>query len=153
MQVNLGAGRVDPAGATMNEVVASVKRVTDIIAEITSASQEQTSGIEQINQAITQMDDVTQQNAALVEQAAAAAQAMQDQTGNLSRVVSKFKLVHSTGSATPDLDAARRAPVVMVRQKNAVAPAQKLRVSKAPAMAPRSPPRSSTPRSPGRSSR
>ena len=136
-QVNIGAGLVDQAGATMNEVVASVKRVTDIIAEITSASQEQTSGIEQINQAITQMDDVTQQNAALVEQAAAAAQAMQDQTGNLSRVVSKFKLVHSTGSATPDLDAARRAPVVMVRQKNAVAPAQKLRVSKAPAMAPR----------------
>ena len=67
----------------MEEIVGSVKRVTDIMGEITAASQEQTSGIEQINQAITQMDQVTQQNAALVEEASAAAQSLQEQAGNL----------------------------------------------------------------------
>jgi methyl-accepting chemotaxis protein len=69
-----------------------VKRVTDIIGEITAASHEQTQGIEQINQAITQMDQVTQQNAALVEEAAAAAQSMQEQAGNLVEAVSVFRL-------------------------------------------------------------
>jgi methyl-accepting chemotaxis protein len=91
-KVDIGAGLVDQAGATMQEVVASVKRVTDIIAEFSIASQEQTSGIDQINQAIAQMDNVTQQNAALVEQAAAAAQSMQEQAASLSQVVSVFKL-------------------------------------------------------------
>jgi methyl-accepting chemotaxis protein len=76
----------------MDEIVTSVKRVTDIMAEITVASQEQTSGIEQINQAITQMDQVTQQNAALVEEAAAAAASLQEQASGLSQVVSVFKL-------------------------------------------------------------
>jgi methyl-accepting chemotaxis protein len=69
-----------------------VKRVTDIMGEITAASQEQTSGIEQINQAITQMDQVTQQNAALVEEASAAAQSLQEQAGSLVQAVSIFKL-------------------------------------------------------------
>ncbi|MES2071293.1 MAG: methyl-accepting chemotaxis protein [Pseudomonadota bacterium] len=91
-KVDLGTRLVDQAGSTMEEVVASVKRVTDIISEITAASQEQSAGIEQINDAIVQMDQVTQQNAALVEQAAAAATALQDQAGNLSRVVGVFKL-------------------------------------------------------------
>jgi methyl-accepting chemotaxis protein len=76
----------------MNEVVSSVKRVTDIMSEIMMASQEQSAGIEQINNAVTQMDDVTQQNAALVEEAAAAAQAMQDQVNSLNLVVSTFRL-------------------------------------------------------------
>jgi uncharacterized phage infection (PIP) family protein YhgE len=75
----------------MEEIVGSVKRVTDIMAEITAASQEQTQGIEQINQAITQMDQVTQQNAALVEASAAAAQSLQAQAGSLSEVVSVFR--------------------------------------------------------------
>jgi len=66
--------------------------VTDIMGEIASASQEQTSGIEQINQAITQMDQVTQQNAALVEEAAAAASALQDQAGSLVHAVGTFKV-------------------------------------------------------------
>ncbi len=66
----------------MEEIVGSVKRVTDIMGEISAASQEQTSGIEQINQAITQMDQVTQQNAALVEEASAAAQSLQEQAGS-----------------------------------------------------------------------
>ncbi|GGC94069.1 methyl-accepting chemotaxis protein [Undibacterium terreum] len=91
-QVDLGTRLVDQAGITMDEVVASVRRVTDIISEITAASQEQSTGIEQINDAIVQMDQVTQQNAALVEQAAAAAGALQEQASNLSRVVGVFKL-------------------------------------------------------------
>jgi methyl-accepting chemotaxis protein len=72
--------------------VNSVKRVTDIMAEITAASQEQSGGIEQVNQAVTQMDEVTQQNAALVEQAAAAAESLQEQAGALVQAVSVFKV-------------------------------------------------------------
>ncbi|MFX5583130.1 methyl-accepting chemotaxis protein, partial [Acinetobacter baumannii] len=68
------------------------KRVTDVVAEISAASSEQSTGIEEINRAITQMDEVTQQNAALVEEAAAAAQSLQDQAGRLSQVVSVFKI-------------------------------------------------------------
>jgi len=91
-QVDAGSKLVNQAGATMDEVVASVKRVTEIISEITTAGREQTSGIEQINQAITQMDTVTQQNAALVEEAAAAAASLQNQAGTLAHLVSTFKI-------------------------------------------------------------
>jgi methyl-accepting chemotaxis protein len=91
-QVNLGSNLVNQAGSTMQEIVSSVRRVTDIMAEITSASNEQEAGIEQINQAITEMDAVTQQNAALVEEAAAASEALQDQAGILAEAVSVFKL-------------------------------------------------------------
>jgi methyl-accepting chemotaxis protein len=76
----------------MDEIVGSVKRVTDIMGEITAASQEQESGIEQINQAITEMDAVTQQNAALVEEAAAAAESLKDQSAQLAATVSVFKV-------------------------------------------------------------
>jgi methyl-accepting chemotaxis protein len=91
-KVEEGSKQVAEAGKTMDEIVGSVKRVTDIMAEITAASQEQTAGIEQINQAITQMDQVTQQNAALVEEAAAAAASLQEQAAGLSQVVSVFRL-------------------------------------------------------------
>jgi methyl-accepting chemotaxis protein len=91
-KVELGSQLVNQAGSTMDEIVASVKRVTDIMAEIASATQEQDSGIEQINQAISEMDTVTQQNAALVEEAAAAAESLQDQAGSLAQLVSVFKL-------------------------------------------------------------
>ncbi len=91
-KVQEGSQQVAQAGQTMDEIVDSVKRVTDIMAEITATSQEQSSGIAQVNQAITQMDQVTQQNAALVEEAAAAAASLQEQAGNLSQVVSVFKL-------------------------------------------------------------
>jgi methyl-accepting chemotaxis protein len=90
-QVEQGSKLVAEAGATMEEIVASVQRVTGIMAEIADASREQTDGIEQINRAITEMDHTTQQNAALVEQAAAAAQSMQDQTGRLVKAISVFK--------------------------------------------------------------
>jgi methyl-accepting chemotaxis protein len=91
-KVDVGAKLVDQAGATMAEIVASVKLVTDLMGEIAGASAEQTMGIEQVNQAIGQMDEATQQNAALVEQAAAAAASLQDQAGTLAQVVSVFKL-------------------------------------------------------------
>ncbi|ALU90856.1 methyl-accepting chemotaxis protein [Herbaspirillum rubrisubalbicans M1] len=91
-KVEAGSKLVDEAGQTMNEVVASVKRVSDIVAEITAASAEQTQGIEQINNAVAQMDENTQQNAALVEQAAAAAKALQEQAARLSQTVSVFHL-------------------------------------------------------------
>ena len=91
-KVQVGSKLVESAGKTMDDIVSSVKRVTDIMGEITAASQEQSAGIEQVNQAITQMDQVTQQNAALVEEAAAAAESMKDQTVNMSRAVGVFKL-------------------------------------------------------------
>ncbi|CUR81403.1 methyl-accepting chemotaxis protein [Achromobacter xylosoxidans] len=97
-----GAGQAENAGTTMQEVVASVKRVTDIMGEIAAASQEQASGIEQVNRAVSQMDEVTQQNAALVEEAAAAAGSMQDQAHALVRAVGVFRLSE---------DAARRGDV------------------------------------------
>ncbi|TCS37954.1 methyl-accepting chemotaxis sensory transducer with Cache sensor [Paucimonas lemoignei] len=87
-----GAKLVGQAGTTMDEIEESVKRVTDIMGEISSAAQEQNSGIEQVNQAIMQMDQVTQQNAALVEQLAAASAAMQEQSKELAHAVSVFKL-------------------------------------------------------------
>jgi len=91
-KVSNGSKLVEQAGKTMEEIVTSVKRVTDIMAEISAASQEQSSGIDQINKAITQMDQVTQQNAALVEEASAAARSLEDQAGNLSQSVSAFTL-------------------------------------------------------------
>jgi methyl-accepting chemotaxis protein len=103
-RVDAGSKLVNEAGATMHDIVESVRRVTDIMGEISAASQEQTSGIDQINQAITQMDQVTQQNAALVEEASAAAEAMQEQAARLAEVVSVFQL--DSVSAAP----ARLAP-------------------------------------------
>ncbi|MBW8369939.1 MAG: hypothetical protein K0M66_02995, partial [Thiobacillus sp.] len=98
---------VDEAGKTMDEIVTSVKRVTDIMSEIAAASQEQSSGIEQVNQAITQMDDATQQNAALVEEAAAAAESLQNQAGKLAEAVSVFKLNSGAYSARAELPVLR----------------------------------------------
>jgi methyl-accepting chemotaxis protein len=91
-RVSEGQRLVDRAGATMETVVASVQRVTDVITEISTASSEQSGGIEQINQAIMQMETVTQQNASLVEEAAAAAASLQDQAAALAHVVSAFKI-------------------------------------------------------------
>ncbi len=91
-KVQSGSKLVAHAGETMSEVVASIKRVDNIMHEISSASREQSIGIEQVNQAIAQMDQVTQQNAALVEQAAAAAESLQSQTTELNNVVDVFKI-------------------------------------------------------------
>ena len=91
-KVEEGSLQVTQAGQTMDEIVSSVQRVTDIMGEITAASLEQTSGLEQINRAVAEMDLVTQQNAALVEESTAAAQSMQQQTRDLSQMVSIFRL-------------------------------------------------------------
>lgn len=91
-KVGVGGQLVEQAGATMQEIVTGIGRVTDIMSEIASASAEQTVGIEQVNAAITQMDDVTQQNAALVEEAAAAASSLENQAAALAELVSAFKI-------------------------------------------------------------
>ena len=98
-QVDTGTKLVEQAGTTMQAVLESIRRVTDMMTEISAASSEQTSGIEQINQAVTQMDTVTQQNASLVEEAAAAATALQEQAEKLSQVVSFFRLDGRAASA------------------------------------------------------
>ncbi|HZX80605.1 MAG TPA: methyl-accepting chemotaxis protein [Lysobacter sp.] len=91
-KVGEGTQLVDQAGQTMQEIVTSVKRVSDIIADISAASQEQTSGIEQVNQAILQMDESTQQNATLVEEASAAARSLEQQAVQLVETVAAFRL-------------------------------------------------------------
>ncbi|MFB6495673.1 methyl-accepting chemotaxis protein, partial [Xanthomonas perforans] len=91
-KVTQGATLVDQAGTTMAEIVASVQRVTNIMGEISSASQEQYAGIEQVNQTVTSMDETTQQNAALVEEATAAARAMEEQAQQLTEAVAVFKV-------------------------------------------------------------
>jgi len=91
-RVTDGSELVDQSGKTLEEIVGSVKRVTDIIAEITAASQEQASGIDQVNKAIMQMDETTQQNAALVEEATSASQSMKEQARELMTQVASFKL-------------------------------------------------------------
>ena len=91
-EVEAGTKLVAQAGSTMQDVVTSIRRVHDIMGDITAASREQSDGIEQVNQAITQMDQVTQQNAALVEEAAAAAEALQGQSAELVKQVALFKL-------------------------------------------------------------
>jgi methyl-accepting chemotaxis protein len=100
-RVGDGTRLVQEAGATMEEIVASVQRVSGMIGAISTATQEQGAGIEHINQAIAQMDQVTQQNAALVEEAAAASEAMQEQAAKLARVVSVFKLGAGAAVALP----------------------------------------------------
>jgi len=91
-RVNTGSVLVGQAGDTMAEILSSVKRVTDIMEEISAASVEQSAGIDQVAKAVTQMDEVTQQNAALVEEATAAAQSLEDQAVALRDAVAVFKL-------------------------------------------------------------
>jgi len=142
-KVGAGTKLVGQAGVTMDEVVASVRRVTDIMSEIANASQEQSAGIEQVNLSIIEMDSMTQQNAALVEESAAAAQSLQDQASELSRVVSIFKLVEGEERVaapvfTPAPKAvvkpitAARAPVKKLAAKPAAAIAKPKKVVNAP---------------------
>ena len=98
-KVNQGGKLVADAGATMQDIVASVHRVSTIITEITTASKEQSAGIDEVYKAIGEMDQVTQQNAALVEQAAAAAESMQQQAAQLAEVVSVFQVGAADSSA------------------------------------------------------
>jgi len=134
-----GSQLVNQAGATMGEIVASVQRVTDIMAEISAASQEQSAGIEQVNQTVVQMDETTQQNAALVEEATAAARAMEEQAGHLTDAVALFKLDSHTHAAPAPAPAVVRAPAapraVAAPQPRSVAAAPRRVMSREPALA------------------
>ncbi len=127
-RVGLGTKFANEAGATMSEVVSSVTRVTDVIAEIVSASQEQSTGIEQINHAVSAMDNVTQQNASLVEEAAAAAESLRVQADNLVLTVSVFQIPADGArpTARPTLSHAGKVSSV------AKAPARALPAKRAP---------------------
>jgi methyl-accepting chemotaxis protein len=112
-KVDQGAKLVDESGHVLEEIVVSVKKVTDIVAEIAAASREQSSGIEQVNKAVMQMDSTTQQNAALVEEAAAASQAIVEQAQGLNAMVASYNvgdgIVVRTGASSPRT-ASRPAP-------------------------------------------
>ena len=125
-RVDAGSRLVEQAGNTMDQLVASVRQVTDIMGEISVASQEQGAGIEHVNQAIAQMDQVTQQNAALVEEAAAAAQSLRAQASHLARVVNVLKLdgqptmsMHGVASLRTAALLAGKAPARPVLHKDA----------------------------------
>jgi methyl-accepting chemotaxis protein len=134
-KVETGTRLVDDAGKTMDEIVASVKRVTDIMGDITAAAQEQSAGIEQVNTAVMQMDQVTQQNAALVEEAAAAAESMREQAAALGREVAVFRLAHDEqrAQAEPAAAAVPAAPVQSERR----GPHRAKNVTRLPAKAPK----------------
>ena len=100
-RVEQGTALVDQAGVTMTEVVSSIKRVTDIVGEISAASAEQSAGVSQVGEAISQMDQVTQQNAALVEESAAAAESLKVQAQHLVQAVAVFKLTQGTKATVP----------------------------------------------------
>ncbi|WP_296444905.1 methyl-accepting chemotaxis protein [Rhodoferax sp. UBA5149] len=129
-RVEYGSTLVDQAGVTMTEVVSSIKRVTDIMGEISAASSEQASGVSQVGEAVTQMDQATQQNAALVEQMAAAASSLKSQAQDLVTTVAVFKLPggHS-GSLMSKAPITRQAParkpapaVALTQRKPAIKP-------------------------------
>ena len=108
-KIETGSQLVGAAGESMNDIVAQVKRVADLIGEISASAEEQTTGIEQVNQAIVQLDNVTQQNAALVEEAAAAADSLNQQAEKMVAVVSNFKLADN---GSPRVSApVKRAPM------------------------------------------
>ncbi|RQP29547.1 methyl-accepting chemotaxis protein [Burkholderia ubonensis] len=107
-----GAKQATDVGATMGQVKQAIKQVSDIVAEIAAASQEQSRGIEQVNQAVVQMDDVTQQNAALVEQAAAAARSLEDQADSLKDAMAVFSIADARAPAHAPARAPARAPAV-----------------------------------------
>ncbi|TFW29080.1 methyl-accepting chemotaxis protein [Duganella callida] len=134
-KVGAGTKLVGQAGVTMDEVVSSVRRVTDIMSEIANASQEQSAGIAQVNQSIIEMDSMTQQNAALVEEAAAAAQSLQDQAAELGRVVSIFKLVEGEERKAVVAPAPVAAKAVVKPITTPRAPVKKLATAPAPAAA------------------
>lgn len=124
-KVEDGSKLVGEAGKTMDEIVVSVKRVTDIMADIAAASVEQSSGIDQVNQAVTQMDEVTQQNAALVEQAAAAAESLEEQAQTLSETVAQFRLDSEHHYAPPPRRSSSSSSSLVVAPK----PAPRLKAS------------------------
>ena len=129
-RVEQGTALVDQAGVTMAEVVGSIKRVTDIVGEISAASSEQSAGVSQVGEAVSQMDQVTQQNAALVEESAAAAESLKVQAQQLVQAVAVFKLAQGAQAdalAAPPMGTVARSPGGIERRgpdraKNVVRP-------------------------------
>jgi methyl-accepting chemotaxis protein len=111
-QVEAGCEQVNLSGKTLHEILTAVKKVSDIVSEISAANQEQSTGIEQVNRAIMQMDQITQQNAALVEESSAASEAMSRQARDLSTLVQQFKIARSDRPSVP-----HTAPVVQARKQ------------------------------------
>ncbi|WP_367066498.1 methyl-accepting chemotaxis protein [Oryzisolibacter sp. LB2S] len=143
-RVEQGTQLVDRAGSTMTEVVGAIRRVTDIMGEISAASREQSSGVAQVGEAVTQMDQATQQNAALVEESAAAAGSLNQQAGELVRAVAVFKLTgHGPAAAalTPQAHAPMAAPATAPRAM----PRPAAQSAPAARPAPRTPARQATP--------
>jgi methyl-accepting chemotaxis protein len=120
MKVGEGGKLVDESGKALEDIVASVKKVTDIVSEIAAASAEQSSGIEQVGKAVMQMDEVTQQNAALVEQAAAASQSIVEQAQALGSLVEHYQVGEAAGEVPSTLERAKisvRAPARAVAER------------------------------------
>jgi uncharacterized phage infection (PIP) family protein YhgE len=116
-RVERGTTLVDEAGTTMAEVVGSIKKVTDIVGEISAASNEQAQGVTQVGDAVTQMDHATQQNAALVEEMAAAASSLKSQAQDLVQVVAAFKLNDADGAGSlPKVSVRPAAPKILPSQ-------------------------------------
>jgi methyl-accepting chemotaxis protein-1 (serine sensor receptor) len=120
-QIQAGSSLAESAGTTMEEVVGAVRRVTDIMDEISAASQEQSQGIDQVSQAVGQMDEVTQQNAALVQEASAAAASLEEQASRMEQAISKFRLARAA-SASHSLPASRQPGGTSPRAKPAALP-------------------------------
>ncbi|MES2581719.1 MAG: methyl-accepting chemotaxis protein [Pseudomonadota bacterium] len=134
-RVEQGTALVDKAGVTMTEVVTSIKRVTDIMGEISAASNEQSAGVSQVGEAVMQMDQVTQQNAALVEQMAAAASSLKSQAQELVQVVAAFKI--DEGNYKPKAAATFSAPKPAAPYKSSPAPSANAKAAPAKPAAPR----------------
>jgi methyl-accepting chemotaxis protein len=124
-KIETGNSLVGKSGETMKDIVTSIKRVNDIMAEIAAASTEQSAGIEEVSTAVSQMDEMTQQNAALVEEAAAAAESLQSQADQLTQRVSQFRLSNDTSHTTRQA-AARLSPPQSASTSKSSAPAKKL---------------------------
>ncbi|MDB5892501.1 MAG: methyl-accepting chemotaxis protein, partial [Rhodoferax sp.] len=147
-RVEQGTQLVDQAGSTMSEVVSSIRRVTDIMGEISAASTEQSQGVAQVGEAVTQMDQATQQNAALVEESAAAAGSLQVQAEQLVQAVAVFRLAggaaasHAPNTSAPRPVAPRKAVPFTAARKPVSLPLPK--AAARPALAPATSPRAAS---------
>lgn len=144
-KVGAGSEQVERAGAAMTDIVASVRRVTDIMGEISAASLEQSSGIDQVNLAVTQMDQATQQNAALVEQASAAASSLEEQARRLNAAVARFKVDTGSQPAAAPRPAPRPRAVTAPQPAISTKPANKLAPKPIVKVAVSAPPKAAAP--------
>ncbi|TAK94016.1 MAG: methyl-accepting chemotaxis protein [Aquabacterium sp.] len=145
-RVEQGTGLVDQAGSTMQEIVASIRRVSDIIGEISAASVEQSSGVASVGDAVSQMDQATQQNAALVEESAAAAESLKQQAHQLVQAVAVFKVDHGMSHSVSSMSKPASLPSYGGQERRAGSRVQPAASAAAPAFTP-TPKVSAAPRS------